>query len=268
MTVDPNEAERRIGESEAAGAELIVASANAFSTFREGISDLDRSQLTTKQKGLIALVENGQKTSEAVQLLRKSGFYVHAVGLVRMRLEEVIVCSYLIHEPAHEVAERYFTYGPVGTYLTAKKALDDPYLASVVTTPTELSALHLEAAIIERNFNPGFSIESGKFSPKWTALDLYSMALKRDGLAEGRYPLVLPLKLAPLYNSFYKTGSAVLHVDASVLSTPFVGQLVGIDGVARDVSRFWNMVIPGMLVAYDQCQCMEVMSFLLESYKE
>jgi uncharacterized protein DUF5677 len=224
---------------------------------------LDRSTLPTKQKGFIALVENGQRTSEAVQLLRQSGFYVHAIGLLRMRLEEVIICSYLIHEPSDEVAERYFTYGPVGTYLTAKKVLDDPYLASLVIPPSDLSAMHLQAADIERSFNPGFDMEGGKFSPKWTALDLYAMALRRDGLAEGKYSLVLPLKLAPLYNSFYKTGSAVLHVDASILSTPFVGQLVGLDGVARDASRFWNMMIPGMLVAYDQFQCMEVLSFLL-----
>jgi hypothetical protein len=265
MTVSPEEAERRIKESEAESATLLAVSAKTFQTFRESISELDRSSLNTKQKGFISLVENGQKTSEAVQLLRQSGHYVHAIGLARMRFEEITVCSYLINERSEDVAERYFTYGPVGTYLTAKKALDDPYLASLVPTPNDLSAMYMEAAIIEENFNPGFDIEKGKVSPKWTSLDLYSMAIRRDSLAEGRYPLVLPLKLAPLYNSFYKTGSAVLHVDASLLCKPFVGELVGLDGVARDVSRFWNMVIPGLLVAYDQFQCMEVLAYLVET---
>ncbi len=267
MTVDPEEAKRRIREAEAASADLLAASTRAFETFGGGISELDRSRFSIKQKGVLALLENGQRTSQAVQVLRQSGYYVHAVGLVRMRFEEVVICSYLIHEPSEKVAERYFTYGPISTYLSARKALDDPYLAKLVTPPGDLATMYAQAASIEQSFNPGFDIIEGKFSPKWTPLDLYSMALRRDSLAEGKYPRTLPLKLAPLYNSLYKTGSAVLHVDGSLLSSPFTGHLVGLDGVPREVSRFWSMVIPGMLVAFDQFQCMEVLSYLVESYE-
>jgi hypothetical protein len=61
-----------------------------------------------------------------------------------------------------------------------------------------------------------------------------------------------------------KTLSAVVHADASILSSPFAGQITGADGIRREAARFWSMMVPGLLVLLDQLQCMEVLGLIAE----
>ena len=82
-------------------------------------------------------------------MLRSQGFYLQALALLRARLEETIVFSYLVHEPSDEAAKRYFTYAPIGEYLTARNVVADPTLSPHISQKTDLKGLEDQAAEIE-----------------------------------------------------------------------------------------------------------------------
>lgn len=111
------------------------------------------------------------------------------------------------------------------------------------------------------NISPGFDIQDGKFQSKWTKLDLYSMALRRDKLAEASGWLMSKhLPIANLYTALYKTGSSPVHADGSMLVPPLWGALTSQDGKTTvDASVFWALAIPAYVTHYDLLSCYEAL---------
>lgn len=239
---------------------LVSASREAYGIFHDARAKLATAVLGEHQCKLIALGIHADRTSQAIEKLRSEGFWLQALALLRVRLEETIVCSYLIHQNSDELYNRYFEFGPIADYRSAKAVMAQPALAPHVTGRLDLDALAAEAADIERAFNPGFDITKGKFKAKWTELDLHSMATKRDQLADAESLTPSAVPLAPLYVGMYRTASAVIHGDASVISSPFTGAMVGADGIPREARLFWEMSIPAYLSACDIVQAYEIVA--------
>jgi Family of unknown function (DUF5677) len=268
----PDSSEEQLREAEAAVQELIQASTTAYETVRGTLKQMDMAGWAKHHRGLVGLIEHAERTSRSIEMLRAAGLVLQALALLRVRLEEAIVCSYLIHESSDTLYRRYFSFGPIAEFRTAVEVLRDPQLSEYVARGIDIDDLRKEALEIEKSFDPGFDLDNGKFTPKWTTLDLYSMAQRRDKLCavgcrardlSQELGIVFPvLPLSSLYTSVYRTASAVVHADASLLSTPFSGQIKGSDGRLLDARRFWMLAIPAYMVTLDQLQSMEVLSAL------
>jgi hypothetical protein len=267
QAADSASVDQKVREAEAALTAIADAVANVSAVYRDSMAGIDRSNLSEHHRKMVQLADHGLQTSRAVELLRRSGLELAALALVRVRLEETIVSSYLINENSQELYRRYFEFGPINDLRMARAATKDAYLATHMATQINLEELEQRASVVEASFNPGFTIEGGMFTPKWTSLDLYSMAVRRDQLASNRKPdLATVTPLASLYTSLYRTASSVVHSDGSVISSPFVGALKGADGVMRDCALFWRMSIPSYLLACDNVQCTEMLRSIVEEY--
>ena len=201
--------------------------------------------------------------TSAITSLLDQNLHIAAIALTRVRLEHVIVFSYLVHEKPEEGFGPYSRYAPIQEYRTMRAVLADEFLAPHIPAPVDLEALNTGALDAQLGIDPGFDITKGKYQPKWTSLDLPSMAQRRDKLAASVgwiYSKAVPL--TSLYTAFYRIASSPVHGDASMLGTPFWGPLKGLDGVERDSASFWRLLIPSNLAAYDSLQCYEALRWL------
>src|SRR2546427_180210 len=206
-------------------------------------------------------VEVGESTTRAISALLAQDQHVPAIALVRVRLEQVIVTSYLVHEQPEVGVKPYAAFAPITEYRTAQAVFAEPFLAPHVQGRMELDDLKAKAFAAQLDINPGFDIEDGKLQAKWTPLDLYSMAVKRDALVDKATFLISRyFPLAGLYTSFYKAASCVVHADASALASPFRGTLNASHGSREiDATTFWTLLLPAYVMTYDLIQCYEAL---------
>jgi Family of unknown function (DUF5677) len=176
--------EDALSGAEDAATELANASGQAFETFRTSVQGLDLSTIKNYHRSLVEMVGHAEETSRAIGQLREASLMLPALALLRVRLEQTIICSYLLHEESDEIYHRYFSFGPITEYRTLSEVLKRPELAEHTLGRVDMDAMRTAALQVERSFNAGFDIQRGKFTSKWTALDLYSMALRRDTVCE------------------------------------------------------------------------------------
>ena len=208
---------------------------------------------------LLTLTSMQRGTTQAARLLLSWGAHLPGLALARIRLEAAIVCSYLIHESDPAPLARFVSFGPIGEYRLSSAITADPHLRTHVAGKVDLAKLRLEAGAVEASFDPGFDITRGKFTPKWTSLDLLSMAQRRDTLANSSGYLTSAFPLASLYNSIYRTASSYIHSDASIVGAPFYGDLPRQAGPPMPAATFWALTLPTFISTCDFVQCYEVL---------
>jgi hypothetical protein len=206
-------------------------------------------------------VEVAESTTRAITTLLKQDQHLPVMALVRVRLEQLIVTSYLVHERPDVGLKPYAAFTPIREYRTAQAVLAEPFLAPHVQGRVQVDDLKAKAFAAQLDINPGFDIKEGKLQAKWTPLDLYSMAVKRDTLVDkDTFIISAGFALAGLYTSFYKTASCVVHADASALATPFRGTMKSDDGTIEiDAATYWSLALPVFVTTYDLVQCYEAL---------
>ncbi len=204
-------------------------------------------------------VEIGESTTRAITTLLAQDQHLPAIALVRVRLEQLIVASYLVHEQPEVGLKPYAAFVPITEYQVSKAVLAEPFLAPHVQGRIQVDDLRAKAFAAQLDINPGFDIKDGKLQAKWTPLDLYSMAVKRDTLVDkATFVISRHFPLAGLYTSFYKAASSVVHADASALASPFRGTLKSDDRTLEiDAATFWRLLLPALVMTYDLIQCYE-----------
>src|SRR3989442_10372929 len=171
-------------------------------------------------------VEVGESTTRAITTLLEQDQHLPAIALVRVRLEQLIVASYLVHEQPEAGLKPYAAFVPITEYQVGKAVLAEPFLGPHVQEHIQVDDLKAKAFAAQLDIHPGFDIKDGKLQAKWTLLDLYSMAVKRDTLVDkATFAISRHFPLAGLYTSFYKAASCVFHADATALAPPFRGTL-------------------------------------------
>ena len=200
-------------------------------------------------------------TSVSTRLLNSWGLALQALALLRIRLEETIVCSYLLHEDTERGVEPYMQFIAIKSFASVRTALCDPSLAEHIDSTVNTIAMQSEAAEAQDSFTPGFDIVKDKFVRKWTPLDLGSMATARDKLTAGKH-LLSRQKLAADYAAVYKVASSVIHTDGVSISHGFLD--VAQCGKKRALvpNRSWSVMSAACNARYDIIQCFEVLTFL------
>lgn len=162
-------------------------------------------------------------TSYSVRLLTTYAQPIEAYALLRVRLEQVILCSYLIHaEPEKGIIPYTQDFGRVN-YRSFQSLDQDPELRDLLTElmPWTIEDAKAQATQNERLIDPDFDLDKDKLKRKWTNLSLYDMALYRDKIVPQDEP-PMSIKLTRFYLGLYKPASIIVHSDTGSLTENFL----------------------------------------------
>ena len=123
----------------------------------------------------IRIAYQAKTTSLATRLSNSWALNLPALALLRVRLEQAIVCSYLALEDELVGLSPFVSYIPVRHHLGLRDALENADLASVLGDLFNLSTTEAAAVDAQKRLASGFSLDNGKFQRSWTHLDLRSL---------------------------------------------------------------------------------------------
>lgn len=211
---------------------------------------------------LLRMVYQAKTTSLGIRLNNSWAFNLPAFALLRVRLEQTIVCSYLLHEEESVGLMPFVSYIPIAEHKGLKAAAEDKDLAAHLAGKFDITKSEAAAAQAQAELTPGFTLSGDKFQRNWTKLDLRSMAKRRDTLALTKGSLN-EHSLEREYLSIYKTASSVVHADCSSLSFRYLDLFPSPSGefVLMPLPS-WALIVSAALAHYDMLQCYEVLAWL------
>ena len=166
------------------------------------------------------------ETSESLRLILSHGFIRPSYALLRVRLEQMIVSSYLIHSDKKEGLDNFILHSGISLYKNYKSTASysdftketlDQLLSAMGITETQYKD---SANLAQKEKRPDFNPDTDKFDRDWTSLDLLSMAKKRDKLFSESDDL-FSTPIEHYYTSIYKGGNSVIHSDVLIMSSSF-----------------------------------------------
>ncbi len=184
---------------------------------------VDRNaQLNSHQRLLFQFLTLAQNISYATLNLASWGLAVPALALNRVRLEQTIVSSYLIHEDKDKGIEPFIKHMPVNLFLEAESAFSDSTVKLFLSNEIDLEKARQAAIGAMIDLDPEFKSGTDKFQRKWTKLDLGAMAKKRDKITASMPP-ISSLSLETFHVTIYKILNSVVHSDVLAISPAFLG---------------------------------------------
>ncbi len=203
-----------------------------------------------------------ESTSWSIRMLTSWEATLPAVALGRVRLEQVVVNSYLMHEKTETALTPYLLHMHIDNYRHAKEAIQDPDLKKFLDEKSVQASRRGDVAARKR-LNPKFDdSEKALTQSRWTKLDLLSMARKRDALTKGlqnisRQPLVAS------YNAFYRDFSGLVHTLGSGISPQFLGVLrTGEKDAVLMPQPVWSRYLMMTLAHWDIVNIFEILSVM------
>ena len=230
-------------------------STDAFVLFRNKTSNLGINNLPWHFWSRIAYF--AESTSWSMRLLTSWDAALPAAALARIRIEQVIVCSYLIHEATKLGFEPFIRHLGPERYRNSKLAHENPILKPHLD---EIMERDRPRILEKREELLGvFSFES--FSRKWTKLDLLSMAKKRDTLTKSfqnisRHPLELD------YVSIYGSFSSLVHSGIEAFSSDFVKAEIKDSNITLAPAAGSSRLLIMLLANWDVLQTFELLTKL------
>jgi len=172
------------------------------------------------------LLKYSFETSQSLRLILSHGIIRSAYALLRVRLEQMIVSSYLIHSDKKEGLDNfilqsgislYKNYSSTASFSNFTKETMDKLLSAVGVNEKYYKDL---ANLAQKEKRSDFRPETDKYDRDWTSLDLRSMAKKRDEFVNETSEL-FSTPIEHYYSSLYKGGNSVIHSDAIIASSSF-----------------------------------------------
>ncbi len=221
------------------------------------------ASLNSHQRLLFQFLILAQHTSYATLNLASWGLVVPALALNRVRLEQTIVSSYLIHEDKDKGIEPFIKHMSVNLFLGAETAFSDSTVKLLLSNEIDLEKARQAAIESMIDLDPEFDSKMDKFQRKWTKLDLGSMAKRRDKITASMRP-ISSLSLETFYATIYKVLNSVVHSDILAISPCFIGSF---DFSSAKPPSFisnqgWIEQIYASNALFDIIQNYETMSFL------
>lgn len=209
----------------------------------------------------LRMAYQAKTTSLSIKLCNSWALCLPAFALTRVRLEQTIISSYLIHEDESVGLSPFVQFIPIGQHKAMRVVMEDPALAKELAH-INVSAIKAEAGKAQQDFAPNFTISNDKFERKWTKLDLRSMAKKRDALVKGS-ALIFKESLERQYISVYVQASSIVHADSSSLSYSFLDLFKTPEGGAVLMAvPSWALIVAATTASYDILQCYEILEWL------
>ncbi len=203
------------------------------------------------------LLKYSFETSQSLRLVLSHGIVRSAYAFLRVRLEQMIVSSYLIHSDKKEGLDNFILQSGISLYKNytstasfsdfTKETMDTLLLAIGVNEKYYKDLANIAQKEKRSDFNP----ESEKYDRDWTSLDLRSMAKKRDKLVSETDEL-FSTPIEHYYSSLYKGGNSVIHSDVIIVSSSFFPSM----------NSMWYKILALNNSYFDMVQCYEISKFL------
>lgn len=107
-------------------------SEKAFRIFAELVKDKAKELLESINHLFYRMVYIAGTTSTSIRLINSWAFTLPAFALLRIRLEQTIICSYLIYEDISIWLEKFLSYNPIGQFKGMKVAMEDESLKKIL----------------------------------------------------------------------------------------------------------------------------------------
>lgn len=240
--------------------ELIRFSEQAWETYAVSILGCNVGKDPLAADVLGSLVYHGQNCSYSIGLLTTWAQPLEALALLRIRFEQLLTSSYLVHAPRVEGLERFrrsvhrmdlnvlrkMKIGHAPMYDFLEKILGE-----------KMKQAEAEAETWERMANPDY--KSGqRVEQNWTNKDNLTLARERDKLAKGKH-FISNISLEDCYQGFYRHASGIVHVDANLLTSNYVAYSGPLNlPMPNLVQLFLNLLL---CAHFDIVQTYEVCSF-------
>jgi len=245
-------------------------SAKAFEIYHKKLPSNILAKFTPTQHLFARFLYAAETTSFSIRLLTSWRFLLQALALARVRLEQTIVSSYLIHEKQEVALDPFVRYVSIGRYRHAKAAVQEPLLAVHLPSNMDIEKMRLEAVGAQQKLDSDFEPASERFQRKWTKLELLPMAQRRDMLAT-RGHKVSSHRLELDYLSLYKAASSIVHSDCDSLSYNYL-DIFFFDKDQTGIlmpKPSWAVLVASFCAHHDIVQLFEILNWLrIESEAE
>jgi len=239
--------------------DLLWISEQAFIKTRDLVGQSPQDWQNPPAKLLQLLMYQGLNTSYSIRLLTTFAQPLEAYALLRMRLEQVIVMSYLVNVEKEKGFDLFFADVGRIDYRSARSLDKDPELKKIVEIflGDRFQQAQKAAEKVEKEIDPSFDISSGKLKRKWTDLSTYDLAKRRDALIKNNDP-IQSTKLVWFYISLYKPSSILLHGDTGSVTNNFLSAAPNKDIGPQLAYVFLNIIQNAQL---DLLQCYEAVRY-------
>jgi hypothetical protein len=168
-----------------------------------------------------ALMYHALNTSLSIRILTTNAQTLEAFALLRMRLEQLIVSSYLLH--SKDGFDAFIADLSRVDYRAVNNLQKDQTLKSMVESffGDRISNVTEKAIEAEKIKDPLFDTVTGQIKRKWTTLSTYDLAIARDKLISSD-DSISSTKLGWFYISIYKTASILLHSDTGIITNNYL----------------------------------------------
>lgn len=192
--------------------------AYAFSFVSGGaVSDQDAADI------LGTIVYHAQNCSYSIGLLTTWGQPLEALALLRIRFEQLLTSSYLVHAPRQDGLQRFgrSIHRMDLNVLRKMRNGNAPILRLLERIfGDEIRQAERQSENKERIVNPDY--KSGqRVDQSWTNKDNLTLAIERDKLARNKH-LISDICLENYYHGFYRHASGIVHVDPNVLTSNYI----------------------------------------------
>lgn len=229
---------------------------NAYRIFIENFSKKSYLLKNKNNKIFNYLLSNSKNMSFSIRLLSTWGQPIEAYALLRIRLEQLIISSYLLHADVNEGIEAFKKYEPILEYdlLKANNKNDNLKLALSSLFPNVNLDYEKRMNDLKKIIESSYEIKDGKIKRKWTNLQINQLAEERDKLIDPN-DKISSIKLLDLYNTIYKISSSIVHSDVASISSNFINITDDKLIIPQYTYMFTNII---MLAQLDIIHCHEI----------
>lgn len=203
------------------------------------------------------------ETSQSFYLILSQNIIRSAYALLRIRLEQMILSSYLINSNEEDGLKKYIlnagislykSYNSSASFSSQSKAVLDQLISAIGLDEEQYKQIAIDSQKEKRS---NFNYNEDKFDRDWTSLDLRSMAKKRDELVKNSDDLFTK-PIEHYYTSLYKGGNSVIHSDVIIISSSFNSVL----------DSMWQKNLSLNNAYFDMVQCYEISKYLGKDFKK
>lgn len=161
------------------------------------------------------LLAQAKNNSYSIRLLCTWGQPIEALALLRIRLEQSIISSYLLYENKNEGIEAYINYLPKAEkhsiQLFEKLGVREEKLFKVLMP--DLYSMIKEKIDEHNEKYPDSDLESNNPRSKWTNKSIYKLAKRRDELAP-KEDNIIGISFEQYFKRLYHFASSIVHSDS------------------------------------------------------
>lgn len=168
------------------------------------------------------LFYQSKSTSYSIRLLNTWGQPVEALALLRIRLEQSIISSYLLYEQFEEGLGAYIKFYSELERAAADRLREELKANSILMDKAPELYKIFEDKLNEYDTNKkDYENKEGNNKRSWYKGNIYQLAVKRDNLAP-KDNLIGHISFEKLHQAIYQSANSMVHGDIAAISNNYV----------------------------------------------